>query len=173
MKLKALAAAMAIAMCLGSPAKAQESLAKHIDYFSGVDVRFVGATDKCGIKDKDRYSKKLGDSLQATGIRPDPLAIPHAYLFVQAVAFGPLSQQCAVFLGMRLGTDVKAAAARLEARLEDDKVLIDNFKMVEGVFPAAFFYVTLLFVELKPSTPDRVEAEIDRLVAQFDKARNS
>ncbi len=175
MKISALVASAAIAACLSIPAKAQEqqSLAKFIDHYKGIQVRIEGQSAKCDIVDSDLYAKKLGERLQAIGITPDPIAITRAYLFIWAIDFGPLNQQCATFMSLRLGTDVSAAVARIDAKIEDDKVLIARIKAVKATFPAAFFLVYKMFVKVRLNMPEHVLTVIDQLVEEVDKVRKS
>ncbi len=175
MKISALVASAAIAACLSIPAKAQEqqSLAKFIDHYNGIEVRIEGQSAKCDVRDKDLYAKKLGERLQAIGITPDPIAVTRAYLFIWATRFGPLNQQCATFMSLRLGTDVSAAVARIDAKIKDDKVLIARIKAVQGTFPAAFYLVAKMFVKVRRNTPEHVLTVIDQLVEEVDKARKS
>lgn|GEM_PF-3821577 len=153
------------------PASAQANLAKFIEGFNGVDVRFEGAANACGLKDKSRYEATLRKAMAGLGLKEDPVAIPKAHLFVFANAFGPARQQCAVFMALRMGTDVSASAVRIDAELTSDLVLIERAKAVAGVFPAAFYVTSLLFVKLAPSTPDAVDEGVVTLVDAFARAR--
>lgn len=175
MKISALVASAAIAACLSIPAKAQEqlSLAKFIDHYNGITVRIEGQSAKCDILDGDLYVKKLGERLQAIGFTPDPIAITRAYLFIWAIRFGPLNQQCATFMSLRLGTDVSAAVARIDAKIKDDKILIARIKEVQGTFPAAFYLVDKMFVKVRRNMPEHVLTVIDQLVEEVDKVRKS
>ncbi len=175
MKISALLASAAIAACLSIPAKAQEqqSLAKFIDHYKGITVRIEGQSAKCDIRDGDLYVKKLGERLQAIGITPDPIAITRAYLFIWAIRFGPLNQQCATFMSLRLGTDVSAAVVRLDAKIKGDKVLIERIKAVKGTFPAAFYIVAKMFVKVRRNVPEHVLTVIEQLVEEVDNVRKS
>ena len=175
MKILALVASAAIAACLSIPAKAQEqqSLAKFIDHYNGIQVRIEGQSAKCDVRDKDLYAKKLGERLQAIGITPDPIAVTRAYLFIWAIRFGPLNQQCATFMSLRLGADVSAAVARIDAKTEGDKVLFARIKAVKGTFPAAFYFVAKMFVKVRRNVPEHVLTVIDQLVEEVDKVRKS
>jgi len=175
MKISALVASAAIAACLSIPAKAQElqSLAKFIDHYKGIQVRIEGQSAKCDIVDSDLYAKKLGERLQSIGITPDPIAITRAYLFIWAVRFGPLNQQCATFMSLRLGTDVSAAVARIDAKIKGDEILVARIKTVKGTFPAAFFLVYKMFVKVRLNMPEYVLTMIDALVEEVDKVRKS
>ncbi len=175
MKIPALVASAAIAACLSIPAKAQEqrSLAKFIDHYKGIQVRIDGQSAKCDIVDSDLYAKKLGERLQAIGITHDPIAITRAYLFISVIRFGPLNQQCATFMSLRLGTDVSAAVARIDAKIKGDKVLITRIKAVKATFPAVFFLVYKMFVKVRLNMPEHVLTVIDKLVEEVDKVRKS
>ena len=152
-------------------ASANDSLAKFIEGYKAVEVLIQEGSNECGIKDQARYSKYLEQKLGAIGLKADPLAIPTAYLRVIGRAFGPFKQQCAIFMSLRLGTDVTAAAVQIEAKLESDHILIEKYKAVVGTFPSAFFLTTTLFVQLTPSAPDAIDEGIDVLINSFNSAR--
>lgn len=160
-------------MTFAGTAAAQESLAKFIENVNGIEVRIQGNSEKCSIKDDQRYAATLKQALDEIGVTHDPVAIPRAYLFIWGEAFGPLSQQCAVFMSLRMGANISATAVRIEATLESDQLLVERFKAVEGTFPAAFYLVAELFVKLVPNAPDQVDTSIKQLVAEFEKVRKS
>jgi hypothetical protein len=162
---------LVLANWTNSGAQAQESLAKFIDNVSGYNVRIQAGSEKCGVKDDERYKKTLISKIDAVGVTADPIAITKAYLFIWARAFGPLYQQCAVFMALRWGADFSSAAVRIDASLDADKNLIAKVKTVAGTFPAAFYLSSQLFVKLAPSTPDYVDEVIGVLVDDFKKAR--
>ncbi len=157
------------------PAKAQEqqSLAKFIDHYSGIQVRIEGQSAKCDVRDGDLYAKKLGERLRAIGITPNPIAVTRAYLFIWAIRFGPLNQQCATFMSLRLGTDVSLAVARIDAKIKGDKVLMARIKALKGTVPAAFYIVAKMFVKVRRNTPEHVLTVIEQLVEEVDKVRKS
>jgi hypothetical protein len=156
---------------LATQASAQESLAKFIEGYNAVKVHIQDGSNECGIKDQMRYNKSVDQKLSAIGLKADPLAIPTAYLRIVGKAFGPLKQQGAIFMSLRLGTDITAAAVKIDATLESDQILIEKFRAVLGTFPSAFFITSTLFVKLTPSAPDAIDEGIDVLVKSFNAAR--
>ncbi len=158
-------------ICLSVPAKAQESLAKFVGHYNGIEVRIEESSKICNVGDKAVYEKQVGDGLQAMGITPDPQAFTRAYLFIWAIPFGPLNQQCTTFMSLRLGADVAAAVAKIDAKVEKDKLLIKKINVVAGEFPAAFYITTRLFVRLKMDMSDYVVKTIGLLLGDIEKAR--
>jgi hypothetical protein len=173
MKIATLVVSAAVLICLSLPAKAQQNLVKFIEHYNGVQVRIEASSVKCDISDTNLYIKKVGEGLQAIGITPDPLALTRAYLFIWALPFGALGQQCATFMSLRLGADVSSAVARIDAKITSDKILIEKIKVVAGTYPAAFYLTTRLFVKTRINTPEQVLTAIGQLMNDVDKDRKS
>ena len=170
-RLLALTLCAFLVTAFSAPALAQENLAKFIEYYNGIEVRLQGKSAECGIKDPSRYEATLDRALTKAGLKKDVAGIPTAYLFVWGRAFGPFDQQCAIFMSLRFGTNVAASAVRLDFSLTEDKILLEKLKAVAGVFPAAFYLTSTLFVKLVPSAPDTVDETIGYLVSNFEQAR--
>jgi hypothetical protein len=163
----------AAAMVLTTPALAADPLVKFIRGFNDVKVNVMPGSNECGINDPAHYQKALATKLTEAGLKPDPMAISTAYLMIWGEAFGTLKQQCAVFMSLRLGADVSGAAVRIEGKVTDDKVLIEEAQRVEGTFPAAFYFTSRLFVKLEPSTADFATQVVGQLVDDMKKARGN
>jgi hypothetical protein len=161
----------AAAAAVSTAAGAADPLVKFIQGFNDVKVNIVPGTNECGINDPGHYQTALTKKLTDAGLKPDPMALSTAYLFIWGEAFGTLKQQCAVFMSLRLGADVSGTAVRIEAKVTDDKVLIEEAQRVEGTFPAAFYMTSRLFVKLEPSTADFATGVVDQLVDDMKKAR--
>ncbi len=173
MKFASLVVWTAVLICLSMPAKAQENLVKFIEHYNGVQVRIEASSAKCDAVDKDLYAKKVGDGLQAIGITFAPGALTRAYLFIWATPFGPLNQQCATFMSLRLGADVSSAVARIDVKMAGDKNLIEKIKVVAGTYPAAFYLTSRLFVKTRINTPEQVLTAIGQLMNDIDRDRKS
>ncbi len=173
MKISTLAASAAVLICLTVPAKAQEALVKFIEHYNGVQVRIEESSKKCDIVDKELYAKKVGEGLTAIGITPNPQALTRAYLFIWATRFGPLKQQCATFMSLRLGADVSSAVAKSKVKLTSDEILIKKIKVIKGTYPAAFYITSRLFVKVRLNMPGHVLTAIGQLVDDIDKKRKS
>ena len=173
MKFSTLVVSAAVLVCLSMPAKAQESLVKFIEHYNGVQVRIEESSKKCDIVDKDLYAKKVGDGLTAIGITPNPQALTRAYLFIWVRRFGPLSQQCATFMSLRLGADVSSAVVKMKVKMTEDKILIEKMKVIKGTYPAAYYLTARLFVKVRLNMPGHVLTAIGQLVDDIDKKRKS
>ena len=173
MKFSILGVSAAVLICLTMPAKAQEPLVKFIEHYNGVQVRIEESSKKCDIVDKELYAKKVGEGLTAIGITPNPQALTRAYLFIWARPFGPLSQQCATFMSLRLGADVSSVVAKMKVKMTDDKILIGKTEVLKGTYPAAFYLTSRLFVKVRRNMPEYVLTVIERLVDDVDKKRKS
>ena len=173
MKISTLVVSASVLICLTMPAKAQEALVKFIEHYNGVQVRIEESSKKCDIVDKELYAKKVGEGLTAIGITPNPQALTRAYLFIWATRFGPLSQQCATFMSLRLGADVSSVVAKMKVKMTDDKNLIGKIKVLKGTYPAAFYLTSRLFVKVRKNMPGHVLTAIGQLVDDIDKKRKS
>ncbi len=169
MKISNLVISTAVLISLTMPAKAQEPLVNFIEHYNGVEVRIEESSKKCDIVDKDLYAKKVGEGLTAIGITPNPQALTRAYLFIWARRFGPLSQQCATFMSLRLGADVSSDVAKIKVKMTDDKILIEKIKVLKGTYPAAFYLTSRLFVKVRKNMPGHVLTAIGQLVDDVDK----
>ena len=141
--------------------------------FNDVKVNIMQGTQECGINDAAHYKSVLTKGLTDAGLKPDPMAISTAYLFIWGEAFGALKQQCAVFMSLRLGADVSGTAIRIETKISDDKVLVEEAQRVDGTFPAAFYLTSRLFVKLEPSTADFATGVVGQLVDDMKTARGT
>ncbi len=173
MKIAKFVAPALLLVCLSIPAKAQEHLAKFIEHYNGVQVRIEESSKACNVADKDTYAKQVGEGLTAMGITPNPQAFIRAYLFIWAIPFGPLNQQCTAFMSLRLGADVSSAVATIDAKVVSDKILIEKIKVVAGTFPASFYITSRLFVRLKIDMSDYIVKTIGQLLGNIEKVRGS
>ncbi len=171
MRVLATIAIAAAAAAVSPPASAADPLIKFVEGFNAVKVNIVPGTQECGINDAGHYQTALTKKLTDAGLKPDPMALSTAYLFIWGEAFGALKQQCAVFMSLRIGAEVSGTAVRIEARVMDDKILIEEAQRVEGTFPAAFYLTSKLFVKLEPSTADFATDVVGQLVDDMKKAR--
>ena len=162
---------VASSLGFGKPADAQESLAKYIERFNSVVVNLGPGSDGCGIRDKERYAATVARGLTDAGLKNDPIGLSTAYLFIWGTSFGPLNQQCAIFMSLRLGADVAGAAVSIESKLAEDQSLVQHVKAVEGTFPGTFWISSSLFVHVSGGTENAVNSNIDMLVNDFKKAR--
>ncbi len=155
------------------PAHAADPLVKYIQGFNDVKVNILPGTQECGINDAAFYQKTLAGKLAEAGLKPDPMAISTAYLMIWGEAFGTMKQQCAVFMSLRLGADIAGTAIRIETKVSEDKMLVEEAQRVDGTFPAAFYMTSRLFVKLEPSTADFATGVVGQLVDDMKKARGN
>jgi hypothetical protein len=172
MRMLASIAIVAATTALSLPASA-EPLVKFIRGFNDVKVNVMPGSQECGINDPAHYQKALTNKLTEAGLKPDPMALSTAYLLIWGEAFGTLKQQCAVFMSLRLGADVSGTAVRIDARVTEDKMLIEEAQRVDGTFPAAFYMTSRLFVKLEPSTAEFATDVVSQLVDDMKKARGN
>ena len=149
------------------------NLAKFIKGFNAVTVRIHPESQRCGITDAAHFSEKVKQELVSAGLKENPDALTSAYLFIWAKAFGPLGQQCAVFSSLRLGKDVSATAAELNVHQTEDNMLVEQVRMVQGTFPAAFFFTSKLDVRLEPTAAAEQDKIVQALIADFRSARGT
>jgi hypothetical protein len=154
---------------LGLVGAAQANLAQHIEYFDQVSVRIQDGSEVCGVKDPERYRSAIEKRLNEIGLQQSPQSLSDVYLFIWAKAFGPAKQQCAVFMSLRFGKELEAAAVRTEAMLDAEENLVTQTKTVTGTYPATWWYGAHLFVKLAPEVPDEVEKMGLDLVDAFHK----
>jgi hypothetical protein len=160
------------AAALSVPANA-DPLVKFIRGVNDVKVNIQPGSNECGINDPGTYKATLIKGLSEAGIAPDPMALSTAYLFIWGEAFGMAKQQCAVFMSLRLGADVSGTAIRIETKVTEDKMLVEEAQRVDGTFPAAFYITSRLFVKLEPSTADFANDVVGQLVSDMKKARGN
>ncbi|HEY4136539.1 MAG TPA: hypothetical protein VGO34_15140 [Alphaproteobacteria bacterium] len=145
-------------------AQAQEPLAKFIERFNNVSVEFGPKSDDCGIRDKQRYAATVTQGLTQAGLASDRAAITSAYLFVWGVNFGPLDQQCAIYVSLRLGADVPGKVVSV---LPNDDSVFQRMKTVEGTFAGTFWTSSILFVHVSGFTEDAVNDNVVELTKEF------